>query len=1674
MIRLSTLIRLVPLFLLIWLIGHATLVTAQTCQPGLAVIANSTDFRLVTNQFAGFKSGTRTRLTTGDFNKNGRLDVLVGTSDGTITYLEQTQAGGETFTMVATKFQGIDVGDNAAPMLADIDLDGNADLLIGKATGNFSHYEYINNTFVLQTDTFFPAEVYQATTNSSISIEQVYPLVRFLTGSDGFYISRFSRTNNGSYVLERFNILALDYGTHLVPHVTDLNGDGLRDMLFGKGDGTLILQSQDCPTCNYLPVWTFPVYDSGDEAGPTTADLDNDGLLDVLVGTNTGTIVHYEQKPAVLSPFCGVPGTPGETQPIWVRGNCLTSNVTIQVPESFGLSTSANGPFSSSLVLGQSNGSFSGGAIYVQFHPTRSGTVTGVMSLSAGTGTAQFVPLQGQSPGLTVLPNPLSYSQISLSFSGINPGANAAPLFTDLEGDERKDMLVGTQNGTITHYRQATVNASTVGLVATNFNGINVGNNAIPTMTDLDGNGLLDLLIGKATGTISHYQQSAPRSTSFTLVTDTFNDIDVGNGSAPFVTDLDGDGLLDLLIGTQAGTLTHYEQNTSNSRQFTLVTTSFNGIALAGGQVVPTITDFDGNGLLDLIIGRGNGTMAYFKQTALNALSFSQITINFLNTNVAAGNTVPAFTDLDNDGLLDFMWGRVGGTILHMEQQGPGTLSFIGGANAPSAVQSVQVWAGDGCLSGNLTVAAPAQFQVSLSATTGFGASVVLTPTNGQIPNNQVFVRFVSATGGPATGNVTFSVGGLAQTVPVVGSAPSLTITPELSSVCGGPASLSALGCENGTVNWSNGATNVRTINYTPPLNTTSVVSATCVVGAFTGTASARVRANLPPEITEQTTGNLLTCTGNTVALSVSASGTGNVQYRWYRNGVALGPASPTSSTLTLTNIQPEQSGYYLAEVTDCGKSVTATGASVTVQNSRLIAATNPGNFSLISTFFSGIQEGVYPGATFGDLDNDGLLDMLAGGYISFAGRLRHYRQTATNALSFSLVTTEFSSVRTGSTHVRPTLTDINHDGRFDLVIGSYDMFNTIPRLSHYIQTAPLSLSFTAPGNTGGGFLNEIATSDDPAPAFADLDGDGLIELLLGNTDGSLTRYEQVSPTIPRFVGTSFSGIDVGYASTPTVTDLDNNGLLDLLVGGSSSSLARYEQKSPGSLSFNQWPSIPLTGTYQSPTVTDLDNDGWKDLIVGNRGGTFDHYEQVPGQLTAFCGAPGVPSASQTIQVWGDGCLSEPVSVSVSAEFEVSLNATTGFGSSLTLPTPNGKLPTQTLYVRYNPTSAGLATGQLQLSVGGMLTQSFSLTGNAPMVSITLSNVNPSCATPSATLTASGGDTYRWSNGATTPVISVTPATTTTYSVTATSANGCTGTQSQIITVDKTALASIIASTTALNCTTPTASLTASGGVSYRWEDDSTNPVRSVSTAGVYSVTATQASGCISTTAVTVTSSTLPTALSLTASSPLSCSVSSVTLTANSGFVSYSFSAGASQMGGTASNVASVTAAGVYSVTAINSSFCSSIASVSVSQGADLTLVLYGRPTNLYGTSNFTVVVDVVELNGVSTSGSLTLKLTKDSRAALSFPASATLINNRSVQNAVWNFDGITDPNYYVLTSSQAVAAGDQLSVGLEGVLTPGATSGRFNLSAILVGSAVCEMKLTNNADADKVEYFQQ
>ncbi|MBD2752488.1 alginate lyase family protein [Spirosoma validum] len=138
---------------------------------------------------------------------------------------------------------------------------------------------------------------------------------------------------------------------------------------------------------------------------------------------------------------------------------------------------------------------------------------------------------------------------------------------------------------------------------------------------------------------------------------------------------------------------------------------------------------------------------------------------------------------------------------------------------------------------------------------------------------------------------------------------------------------------------------------------------------------------------------------------------------------------------------------------------------------------------------------------------------------------------------------------------------------------------------------------------------------------------------------------------------------------------------------------------------------------------------------------------------------------------------------------------------------------------------------------------------------------------------------------------------------------------------------------------------------------------------------------------------------------------------------------------------------------------------------SDVTPIMYTSPTISYGAGNFSVVVDVVELNSIPTNDTITVRITKDAKLKLTFDNQTTSFGSRSVQNSAWTFDD-SQPNYYILTTTQAIAGGEKLSMGLKGALTPGSTTGVISLSAVIQAASGGEVKSVNNIDSDKLEYF--
>ena len=135
---------------------------------------------------------------------------------------------------------------------------------------------------------------------------------------------------------------------------------------------------------------------------------------------------------------------------------------------------------------------------------------------------------------------------------------------------------------------------------------------------------------------------------------------------------------------------------------------------------------------------------------------------------------------------------------------------------------------------------------------------------------------------------------------------------------------------------------------------------------------------------------------------------------------------------------------------------------------------------------------------------------------------------------------------------------------------------------------------------------------------------------------------------------------------------------------------------------------------------------------------------------------------------------------------------------------------------------------------------------DTPSAAITASGSTTLCAGGSVTLTASSGASWLWSNGATTQAITVSAAGT--YSVTVTDGAGCSAIASQAVSAD-TFTATVSPLSVQMCDTSGGYFLTASPAASWLWSTGETTQQILVHTAGVYTVTATNANGCSATSA---------------------------------------------------------------------------------------------------------------------------------------------------------------------------------------------------------------------------------
>ncbi len=250
------------------------------------------------------------------------------------------------------------------------------------------------------------------------------------------------------------------------------------------------------------------------------------------------------------------------------------------------------------------------------------------------------------------------------------------------------------------------------------------------------------------------------------------------------------------------------------------------------------------------------------------------------------------------------------------------------------------------------------------------------------------------------------------------------------------------------------------------------------------------------------------------------------------------------------------------------------------------------------------------------------------------------------------------------------------------------------------------------------------------------------------------------------------------------------------------------------------------------------------------------------------------PSSTTTYYVTataGDGDIAiDSVTINVATPVSISASATTICqGEQVTL-TANGS----TSYTWSASPSDNTLTGQENnqtINVFPGTTTTYTVTDNVcstsdnvtitvnPLPSVDAGEDTTICEGLSITLTASGNGSFQWNTGATTQSITVSPSSTQNYSVTVTDGNGCSNSDTVMVSVlpSPTVSANAIPSTEI--CNGDTVILYGSGADSYTWDNGVQDSVPfTPSTTTTYTVIGTASNQCTDTATITITVNPLP------------------------------------------------------------------------------------------------------------------------------------------------------------------------------------------------------------------------
>ena len=522
--------------------------------------------------FGGFDVGFWSKPALADLDDDGDLDLVVGEQYGLLYYYENvgnaTSPSYEAVTGTASPFDGIDVRYGySAPALADLDGDGDVDLVVGEAYGALYYFENVGNA----TSPSYEAVTGSANPFNGIDVGSDSALALADLDGDGdldlavgenhggtlYYFENVGNARSPSYAAVTGTASpfdGIDFSSYSAPAFADLDGDGDPDLVVGDYYGGTLLYYENVgfawsPSYEAAIQNPFGGIDYGSYIMPVPAfgDVDGDGDLDLVVGARAdllsrGDLSYYEiVGPATSPSYAVVTGAANPLEGLDVGGSSAPA---------FG---DLDGDDDLDLVVGDETGV--------------PGEEIGALNYYEIVGSTAYY--YNEIVGSTALPTYAVVTRTAGPFADIDVGSgweHSAPDFGDLDGDEDLDLVVGEENGFLYYYENVGNAAAPSYMAVTGnenpFDGIDVGSGSAPAFVDLNGDSDLDLVVGMGTGVLFYLENvGSAASPSYVAVTGSdspFDGIDVGSKSAPAFGDVDGDGDLDLLVGANNRFLYYY------------------------------------------------------------------------------------------------------------------------------------------------------------------------------------------------------------------------------------------------------------------------------------------------------------------------------------------------------------------------------------------------------------------------------------------------------------------------------------------------------------------------------------------------------------------------------------------------------------------------------------------------------------------------------------------------------------------------------------------------------------------------------------------------------------------------------------------------------------------------------------------------------------------------------------------------------------------------------------------------------------------------------------------------------------------------------------------------------------------------------------------------------------